>query len=96
MSQALVQELSQTIEQEMCKKEELETQLKNLHKSAESKTGEGNSHNTNLIELHEAHNLKILELTNEVEKWKDVAAKGRGSRGERVSHQVVGTNDREG
>jgi len=75
MSQALVQELSQTIEQEMCKKEELETQLKNLHKSAESKTGEGNSHNTNLIELHEAHNLKILELTNEVEKWKDVAAK---------------------
>lgn len=75
MSQALVQELSQTIEQEMCKKEELETQLRNLQKSAESMAGEGNSHNTNLIELHEAHNLKILELTNEVEKWKDVAAK---------------------
>ncbi|KAI9627230.1 hypothetical protein H4Q26_017462 [Puccinia striiformis f. sp. tritici PST-130] len=53
MSQALVDELSQTIEQEM-----------------------SNGHtNTNLIELHEAHNLKILELTNEVEKWKDIAAK---------------------
>ncbi|OAV90287.1 hypothetical protein PTTG_08650 [Puccinia triticina 1-1 BBBD Race 1] len=75
MSQALVEELSQTIEQEMCKKEELEAQLKNLQKSPGSKAGDATSHNTNLIELHEAHNLKILELTNEVEKWKDIAAK---------------------
>ncbi|KAI9609845.1 hypothetical protein H4Q26_006834 [Puccinia striiformis f. sp. tritici PST-130] len=75
MSQALVDELSQTIEQEMCKKEELERQLKNQqHKSPTGSSpiiSEANGHtNTNLIELHEAHNLKILELTNEVEKWK--------------------------
>ncbi|KNE91892.1 hypothetical protein PSTG_14689 [Puccinia striiformis f. sp. tritici PST-78] len=80
MSQALVDELSQTIEQEMCKKEELERQLKNQqHKSPTGSSpiiSEANGHtNTNLIELHEAHNLKILELTNEVEKWKDIAAK---------------------
>lgn len=82
ISHSLVEELGQTIEQEMKKREQVEDQLRQLQKSpggqgphATQNNKISSSTNANLVELHEAHNLKILELENEVDKWKDIAMK---------------------